>query len=161
MANNILVEVAENCSEPAWISNVEPFVQKVLDFLQLKQWEMSILFCTDDFIAELNKNYRDIDAATDVLSFEAGDEYIDEENVTWYTAGDIVISLDTLKVNACEFGVTENEELKRLIIHGILHLNGYDHTGIINSDGTQQGSDEMLVLQEKIVSEFSKENIIL
>jgi len=161
MANNVLVEVAENCVEPSWLSNVEPFVQKVLSFLKLDQWEMSVLFCRDTFIAKLNKNYRDIDSATDVLSFEAGDEYIDDQNITWYTAGDIVISLDTLKVNAQEFAVTENEELKRLLIHGILHLNGYDHTGIIDSDGTQQGSDEMLQLQEKILLEFSKENIIL
>jgi len=111
MANNVLVEVAENCVEPSWLSNVEPFVQKVLSFLKLDQWEMSVLFCTDAFIAQLNKNYRDIDSATDVLSFEAGDEYIDDQNITWYTAGDIVISLDTLKVNAQEFAVTENEEL--------------------------------------------------
>lgn len=84
-------------------------------------------FCSDEYIQYLNKTYRNIDNPTDVLSFENGEKYTDEDNVVWLQAGDIAISVDTLPKNSEYFAVSQNEELKRLIIHGILHLNGYDH----------------------------------
>jgi rRNA maturation RNase YbeY len=63
--------------------------------------------------------------------------------------GDIVISLETLKTNAAYFHVDEDEELRRLIIHGILHLAGFDHP-------TNNPEEPMLVLQEKILSNGEK-----
>jgi len=77
-----------------------------------------------------------------------GDEYDDEDGNLRFNAGDIVISLDSLRSNAETFNVTMNEELKRLLIHGILHLSGMDH-----SDNDPQ--QEMLQLQEKILKEYS------
>ena len=106
------------------------------------------MFCRDAFIHELNKTYRHIDSPTDVLSFEQGDEYDDEDGNLRFNAGDIVISLDSLRSNAETFNVTMNEELKRLLIHGILHLSGMDH-----SDNDPQ--QEMLQLQEKILKEYN------
>lgn len=115
-----------------------------------ENWDFSILFCGDDFIRELNKKYREKDEATDVLSFVQQDAKIDfpQGRSEVFFAGDIVISLDTLKKNAEYFNVSINEELKRLLVHGILHLDGMDHEG---SDPAQ----EMLIFQEKILYKFS------
>ena len=153
-SNKVLVSMNGGMEAPSWFHTIEPFIQEVLKKLELVSWEVSILFCNDDFIALLNKEYRSIEGATDVLSFEAGDSYEDEEGVEWYAAGDIVISLDTLKKNSKEFSVSQDEELKRLLIHGILHLKGYDH-----SDNSPE--QEMLQLQESILSNFLGENNII
>ena len=133
--------------EPAWGTAVEPFMQSVLNRLSHRQWDISLVFCNDAFIHTLNKTYRKIDAPTDVLSFEQGEEYCDEAGQTRFSAGDIVISLDSLKSNAETFHVSVNEEHKRLLIHGTLHLSGMDH-----SDNSPQ--QEMLQLQEKILGEY-------
>ena len=107
---------------------------------------------------ELNKTYRNIDSTTDVLSFENDEEYEDEEG-KWKCVGDIVISLDTLPVNADYFEEDRNAELKRLIVHGLLHLNGMDHgEEHIEKGVAPQG--EMLVLQEKVLEKFKDEKII-
>ena len=106
----------------------------------------------------MNKNYREIDSATDILSFENGESYTDEEG-EWLSAGDIAISLDTLPKNADYFKVSKNEELKRLLIHGVLHLNGYDH-GEAHIEPGSVPTDEMLVLQEKTLAEFGEVNLI-
>ncbi|MDR2898584.1 MAG: rRNA maturation RNase YbeY [Spirochaetaceae bacterium] len=127
------------------MERVEPFASAALEKLDIDRWELSILFCGDEFIAGLNRQYRQIGKPTDILSFEQGDEYIDEDGITWFTAGDLVISVPALQRNAVNFEVSEDEELKRLLIHGILHLKGFDH-----SDNSPE--QEMLVLQEQVLS---------
>ena len=122
MSNNVIVDCAEGLEKPDWIKDVQPFMLKVLDYIKKDGWEISVLFCTDSFIQNLNNEYRQIDAPTDILSFEDGDEFIDEYGNTWISAGDIAISIDTMKKNADSFSENYNEELKRLLIHGILHF---------------------------------------
>lgn len=150
MSNRISIDIEEGLSSFSWKSNVEPFILKILERLGITNWELSVLFCSDTLIESLNKQYRDIDAPTDVLSFEQGDEYIDDEDITWYCAGDIVISINSLKSNALEFDVPIDEELKRLLIHGILHLNGMDH-----ADNSPE--QEMLQFQEYLLTSFAQE----
>lgn len=155
--SNNLIEIAchEDMEiEPLWLPRIQPFLEEVLKKLKLSGWELSVLFCKDDFIQELNKNYRNLDMPTDVLSFESGSIYQDEDNVQWFSAGDIVISLDTLVKNAEEFNVSEDQELKRLLIHGILHLSGMDH-----SDNSPD--QPMLQFQEIILKDFLSENDII
>jgi len=152
MSNRITVDHDEHIPKPVWLDLVEPFMDKVLVRLDIDNWELSVLFCADPFIADLNKKYRDIDGPTDVLSFEQGDEYIDDEDVTWFNAGDIVISLDTLAKNAEEFSVSMNDELKRLLVHGILHLDGMDH-------GDNSPEQEMLQFQEHLLTGFSGDTV--
>ena len=159
--NNVDVSLEEGLDAPQWFNEVEPFVQKVLADRNADGWELSVLFCSDAFIQNLNKTYRDIDSPTDILSFEDGDEYIDDDGVKWYSAGDIAISIATFSKNAAEFGVPVEEELKRLLIHGVLHLSGLDHgEAHIGKDRTfEGGSDEerqMLVLQEEILERLTK-----
>ena len=95
----------------------------------------------------------------DVLSFENGEEYTDEEGNKWYCAGDIAISLETLPVNAQYFNTDQDDELKRLIVHGLLHLNGLDH----GEEHVQEGVEpvcEMLKIQKKILIQLKEEKII-
>lgn len=158
MANRIFVSVEEGLSEPEWLGKIEPFMQKIMEKTGYDQEEISVMFCTDGFIQELNRNYRKIDAPTDVLSFENGEEYSDEEG-KWFSAGDIVISLDTLPENAEYFEVDKNAELKRLLVHGLLHLNGMDH-GEEHIEKGVAPSCEMLVLQEKVLSELADEILV-
>jgi len=148
MSNRIVIDYDEGIARPSWIDLVEPFVVRVLERLDIDNWELSILFCNDTFIADLNKKYREIDGPTDVLSFEQGDEYIDDKDITWFNAGDIVISIESLVKNAEQFSVSLNNELKRLLVHGILHLDGMDHE---NNDPDQ----EMLEFQEHLLTGFS------
>ena len=152
MSNSI--SVSFNDEPPGSIDpvRVENFISEVLNELNLKNWDISLLFCNDAFIQNLNKQYRDIDSPTDVLSFEQGDEYFDDAGETRFMAGDIVISLDSLRFNAEEFNVEINEELKRLIVHGILHLNGMDH-----SDNSPE--QEMLKFQEELLMQYKNMEI--
>ena len=160
MANRILISIQEDFTVPDWFSEekITSYVQSVLEKLGYDGEEISLLFCNDEYIHELNKNYRDIDSATDILSFENGEKYKDDEG-EWLSAGDIALSLETLPKNADYFKVSENEELKRLLIHGVLHLNGYDH-GEEHIEPGLVPTDEMLVLQEKILKEFEDVNLI-
>ena len=122
---------------------------KVLDVLGKDKWEISLLFTGDAFIQKLNKEYRGKDEPTDVLSFAQLDnkEAFPSKGGRFY-AGDIVISMETLAKNASYFGTSMNEELKRLLVHGILHLSGLDHE---NNNPDQP----MLVKQENILKQFT------
>ena len=157
--NRVYVAMQDGVDEPAWFEKVEPFVQKALSELKFDGEEISMLLCNDTYMQELNKTYRNIDSTTDVLSFENDEEYEDEEG-KWKCVGDIVISLDTLPVNADYFEESRNAELKRLIVHGLLHLNGMDHGEEHIEKGTAPQC-EMLVLQEKVLEKLKDEKIIV
>lgn len=80
--------------------------------------ELSLLLTDNDTIQELNSTYRGKDRPTDVLSFPMDDPVL---------MGDVVISLETAAAQAESYGVANDEELSRLLVHGTLHLLGYDH----------------------------------
>lgn len=91
---------------------------KATKILKCNKKAISITFCRDPFIRELNKKYRHKDKPTDVLSFPLGEKSV---------LGDIIISLDTAKQNCRRFGTSVKEELMFLIVHGLCHLLGHDH----------------------------------
>ena len=158
MANRIYVSVQEGLKEPEWLDKVEDFIGLAARELAYDQEEISVLFCNDQYIKELNSAYRNIDAPTDVLSFENDEEYEDEEG-KWKCVGDIAISLETLPVNAEYFNEDTNAELKRLLVHGLLHLNGMDH-GEEHIEKGVAPECQMLVLQENILEKLKDEIII-
>jgi probable rRNA maturation factor len=137
---------------PPWRSQAKKFILKVLQILDRDGWDLSVLFCGNGYIKSLNARYRNKDEATDVLSFALG-EMTESEKGRRYLPGDIVISLETLNENALYFGVSGDEELRRLLIHGILHLDGMDHA-------TNKPGEPMLQLQEKILTELAGERIL-
>ena len=158
MANRIFVSVQEGIREPEWLNAAQKFIEAAAGALNFDGEEISVLFCNDEYIQELNKSYRNIDAPTDVLSFENDETYEDEEG-KWKCVGDIAISLETLPVNAEYFNEDANAELKRLLVHGLLHLNGMDH----GEEHIQAGvapQCQMLVLQENILEKLKDEIII-
>lgn len=86
-----------------------------------KVGDIGYLFCDDEKILEVNNEYLGHDYYTDIITFD-----YDEEDVI---NGDLVISLDTVRTNAEKFGKAYEEELHRVIIHGILHLCGINDKG--------------------------------
>ena len=133
---------AEEVPLPSWTKKAESFVKKVLDAVKCKNWEVSVLFCNNSYIKNLNSQYRDKDEPTDVLSFNLGETDADSGR---YLAGDIVVSLDALEENARFFNVSVDEEMRRLLVHGILHLSGEDHS-------TNEPEEPMLKRQEEILA---------
>lgn len=137
---------------------VERVVNGVLEFEECEdEYEVSISFVDNEEIRSLNKEYRDIDAATDVLSFpmmefedgegeEEDAEYIEEE----LALGDIVISMERAKEQAEDYGHSFQRELAFLLVHGMLHLLGYDH---------EDEADEKLMLkkQDEILNDLGIE----
>ena len=156
MKSKLLVSV-EGIEEPAWLSRAEDFLSAVLEKRDHGDWELSVLFCSDDKIRALNRDFREKDCATDVLSFELGTVYEDEDGNSRYAAGDIAVSVDFLFKNAADFKVSPDEELKRLLIHGILHLEGMDHGE--NHIGDAVYCD-MISLQERLLADFASFSII-
>jgi rRNA maturation RNase YbeY len=83
--------------------------------------DISIIFCSDNYILNVNQEYLQHDYFTDIITFD----YCEGDRLL----GDLFISVDTVKENALEYGTEFQEELHRVIVHGILHLIGYDdHT---------------------------------
>ena len=132
---------AEELPLPSWKTAAGSFIKKVLGKLGMKNWELSVLFCNNRYIQSLNARYRNKDEPTDVLSFPLGETGPGGQ----YLAGDIVVSLDALEENAKYFNVSANEELRRLLVHGILHLSGEDHA-------TNKTGEPMLMNQEEILA---------
>lgn len=77
--------------------------------------EINVIFSDNDYIKKINLEFRMINKATDVISFESDG------------GGDILISVEKAKAQAEEYGAVLKEEIKRLLIHGTLHVLGYDH----------------------------------
>jgi probable rRNA maturation factor len=144
------VEVSSaGIDDPPWLRRCESFAAKVLSARGINRWELSILMTDDRTITELNRRYRNVDGPTDILSFSQEPSNAPPA-VSPAPAGDIVISLETMIRNARQGDIPEEEELKRLVIHGILHLQGMDH---------QEEGSGMIELQEKILRRLQKERI--
>ena len=94
------------------------FADKALEAIGKHESSATIAFVSDKRIRELNQQFRGIDKATDVLSFPAEEEF---------NLGDVAVSVDTAAVQAKENGLTIEGEIAQLILHGLLHLCGYDH----------------------------------
>lgn len=133
-------------------ASVERTVNLILDNLSQNSVELSVSFVSDEEIQQLNKQWRNKDIPTDILSFVQSDRVDDfdfwpEEGETSNILGDMVISIKAIERNCENFNVTFEEEVDRLLIHGVLHLLGHDHK-------TNDKSEPMLVLQEKILSKI-------
>jgi probable rRNA maturation factor len=104
-----------------------------------KTANINYIFCDDERILEVNKSFLKHDYYTDIITFDYS-----ENNLI---AGDIFISVDTVKNNAAEFGVSFEEELHRIIIHGVLHLCGQDDkTPELRIEMTQKENDALAKL---------------
>ena len=98
----------------AWIRRVAATYNK-------KAGDIGYIFCSDERILEVNREYLQHDYYTDIITFD----YTEGDTIS----GDLFISLDTVKTNSEQFGTEYDEELHRTIIHGILHLCGINDKG--------------------------------
>ena len=106
----------------------EKTIKEVLRLENIKEnTEVSLSIVDRETIHKLNKDYRDVDRETDVLSFPMDEEAFDNEGNPLILLGDIVICLDVAKVQAADFGHSLEREIMYLICHSTLHLLGYDH----------------------------------
>ncbi|MCP3764271.1 rRNA maturation RNase YbeY [Domibacillus sp. A3M-37] len=116
--------------------------------------EVSVTFVTNDRIQEMNRDYREKDAPTDVISFALEEMGEDEVVITGADSprilGDIIISIDRAKEQAEEYGHSFERELGFLTVHGFLHLLGYDHMN-------EQDEKEMFGRQKDILDAYGLE----
>lgn len=103
-------ELTEEAAISDWLS-------KVIVSENKKEGDINYILCDDDYLVEINKQYLDHDTLTDIISFDysVGNEI----------NGDVFISVERVKENAEEFDVPFEEELRRVMVHGILHYAGY------------------------------------
>lgn len=113
--------------------------------LKLVNVYFSVIFIDNDKIHEINKNYRQIDRPTDVISFAFNDNGTLDGPVNML--GEIYVSIDKMREQAREYNHSEKRELSFLCIHGLLHLLGYDHTL------GEKEEKEMFDLQKEILNE--------
>ncbi len=110
--------------------------------------EISVTFVDDTKIRELNREFRNIDKSTDVLSFPLGENGIYDENPESGAKllGDIVISLEHAERQAVEYGHSFQREVAFLTVHSMLHLLGYDHVqGGISAEIMREKEEEVLL----------------
>ena len=136
---------------------VEDVVSFASDYLHYPEnRECCISFVSSERIREINRDFRNIDKVTDVISFALDDEDEDMDPIKNFMAsdenfvtsiGDIIISVDRAKEQAEEYGHSLERELGFLALHGFLHLNGYDHQ-------TEEEEKEMTGLQTEILTSY-------
>ena len=97
--------------------NVEQNIEAVLSNENRTLGEINYIFCSDEYLLNINKQYLKHDYYTDVISFDYSEDDI--------ISGDIFISVDTVKDNAKEYDVEFEKELARVMVHGVLHFIGY------------------------------------
>ena len=114
---------------------------------KLENTSFNVIIVDNDYIHELNKNYRNIDRETDVITFALEDDdtlvLVDDDRVL----GDIYISLDKAKSQAEEYGHSLLRELSFLAVHGFYHLLGYHHM-------TKEDEKVMFTKQEEVLKEY-------
>lgn len=131
------VEINNKTKAKININLIQTVSKKFLCKYELNTYEVSIAFVGDQRIRELNKCYRHQDQITDVLSFAGEEKYL----------GEIIINYRQIERQAKEFNKTSQTELIFILVHGLLHLAGYD-------DATEKGRLKMIRLGE----EFIKKN---
>lgn len=130
-------------------SQVQVFTERVLQAAatHLKiSGEVSVLYVDDQTIHSLNQTYRQVDRPTDVLSFamQEGEDPFPELDEAMPMLGDIVISVETAIAQAASYEHSVERELAFLLVHGFLHLNGFDHAD-------ESSEREMFGLQEEVL----------
>lgn len=106
---------------------------------------VSVIFCSDPYILGVNREYLGHDYYTDIITFD----YCEGDTLS----GDLFISIDTVRANAVEYGATFEDELHRVIVHGVLHLIGYDDHTPEDVATMRAKENEALKLLETILSQ--------
>lgn len=117
---------------------VRDWIKNSINAEGLRTGTLNFIFCSDSYLLTINQQYLDHDTYTDIVTFDNSD---DEGCIE----GDLFISIDRIKENATTFNVSEKDELHRVIIHGVLHLIGYNDKG-------EGKKEEMTRMENKYLS---------
>lgn len=112
---------------------------KVCDFEHKLLGDLSLIFCSDDYLLEINRTHLNHDYYTDIITFDYSDGGV--------VSGDLFISVDRVKENAASFSVSFLDELHRVCVHGLLHLCGYGDKSPEDEIRMRSKEDEMLLLR--------------
>ena len=123
------------------------YVKYLVNKLELEKCEFNIIIIDNEKIHEINREYRNVDRETDVISF-AMEDNMDVEYSDFRLLGDIYISIDKCYAQALEYGHSNVREICFLATHGVLHLLGYDH---MESDDEK----EMFKLQDELLDGYN------
>jgi probable rRNA maturation factor len=140
----IMLEIAEGYQLSVNLHSLEEAAKTALrQQAAPAETDLTIVITNDEQLRELNRQYRHIDAPTDVLSFPA--DFIDPDNELPYL-GDILISYERANTQASAAGHSTEAELQLLVVHGVLHLLGHDHAD--PEEKTQMWSDQSEILRQ-------------
>ena len=122
----------------AWIKEVVSLENKILG-------NINYVFCSDTYLLEVNRKYLNHDYFTDIITFD----YVDNKSIS----GDIFISIDRVAENSNKYNVSVSDELKRVLVHGVLHLLGF-------KDKTARQKNEMAKKEDEYLSLFKEKYLI-
>lgn len=129
------------------IEKIKELIDFAINYKKLDNLEFNVILVNNEYIHDLNLNYRKVDRPTDVITFALEDgEEIDYDS--WRMLGDIYISIDKARSQAEEYGHSFLREFAFLTVHGFLHLLGYDHM-------TESDEKIMFKEQEDILNGFN------
>ena len=141
LKTQVSVNLVDEYKSPLLLS--EEAAKKIITHVLSKElvpgyYSISIVNCSDEQIRQLNKTYRAVDQPTDVLTFPMEGVDLDEEP---FELGDIFLSIDTITQQAAKWENTPQKEYLFMLIHGLLHICGYEHEGPYNE------KEEMFIRQ--------------
>ncbi len=146
-------EYINQTNEKSW-KNYKPYINLIVSRIKLvmkleKKYEFSIILVDSNKIHEINREYRNIDKVTDVISFASLDDELVFDLNEVIELGDIFINVDAIRSQASDYGHSLKREFCFLVTHGILHLLGYDHMN-------KEDEKKMFDLQEEILNEIAR-----
>ena len=111
--------------------------------------ELNYIFCSDPYLLEINRQFLGHDYYTDIITFDNSDDYL-LENGRRGVSADIYISIDTVKANGATYGEGFERELLRVMVHGLLHLIGYDDGDAWHQQRMRAAENRALALYDKM-----------
>lgn len=120
-------------------TQIKEWIRNTIKLYGKKEGNISYIFCSDEYILEINKKYLEHEYFTDIITFD----YCENDTIN----GDIYISLERVEENAIMYG-TQDDEIYRVIIHGILHLCGFE-------DNTPEEIEEMRKIEDEALKKLN------
>ena len=114
--------------------------------------ELNYIFCSDAYLLAINKQFLGHDYETDIITFDNSEDFFQETGRRGVSA-DIYISVDTVRVNGRAYGEGFAQEMRRVIVHGLLHLIGYDDRDVWHQQRMRAAENRALALYDRLQKE--------
>ena len=143
---NDVVIFYDHLTPPIIENNLKSLCREVLISKGFERYRLSIIFVDDEKLKQMKKKYFNQDLYTDVIAFDLSENGHELD-------GEIYISFDAIKINSDLYKTNINNELQRIVVHGTLHLMGYE-------DGTKDNKKEMTKMENFFISNFEHFNLL-